>query len=292
MEPCAPRALDVGFGGAPHVDPCRPAPPPAARHSTIQPRTTVPEGVHVPTSERKSTRAGGSRTLSRGLLLLKALGEDAEGATVSSLAESTGLDRAVLYRLLDTLSTEGFVTRDPESRRYRLGLSMLELGVRAAQGLEVRRLAGPALRSLSDDTNETACLVVRDRDDVVVVEVIEPDGRFVQVNYRVGFRHPLGMAAHGKALLAFLPDGEKLNELRPVRQRGVAYTRDEIEPGASGVAAPVFDHTGRAVAAVGIVAPTARLPEPENVALRVLRSAREISERLGWRPRRPPEGTR
>jgi DNA-binding IclR family transcriptional regulator len=243
-------------------------------------------------ADRRPVRTGGSRTLSRGLVLLKALGQDADGSTVSGLAESTGLDRAVLYRLLDTLTEEGFVTRDPESRRYRLGLSVLELGVRAAQGLEVRRLAGPALRSLTDDTNETACLVVRDRDAVVVVEVIEPDGRFVQVNYRVGFRHPLGMAAHGKALLAFLPDGEKLNELRPIRQRGVAYTRDEIEPGASAVAAPVFDHTGRAVAAVGIVAPTARLPEPENVALRVLRSAREISERLGWRPRRPSEVSR
>ena len=254
-------------------------------------RAAAPERSPAP-DRGAATRGGGSRTLSRGLVVLKALGGDADGATVSSLSEATGLDRAVLYRLLETLAEEGFVTRDPESRRYRLGLSMLELGVRAAQGLEVRRLAGPALRALSDDTNETACLAVRDRDDVVVVEVIEPDGRFVQVNYRVGFRHPLGMAAHGKALLAFLPDGERLNELRPVRQRGVAYTRDEIEPGAAGVAAPVFDHTGRAVAAVGIVAPTARLPEPENVALRVLRSAREISERLGWRPRRPGDGGR
>ena len=94
------------------------------------------------TSERKVVRTGGSRTLSRGLVLLKALGHDAEGATVSGLADVTGLDRAVLYRLLDTLSEEGFVTRDPDTRRYRLGLSMLELGVRAAQGLEVRRLAG------------------------------------------------------------------------------------------------------------------------------------------------------
>ncbi|MGA0829810.1 MAG: IclR family transcriptional regulator [Nitriliruptoraceae bacterium] len=257
----------------------RRAEPTAAEPAAEPRRTAVEQGA--------AARASGSRTLSRGLVVLRALGGDADGATVSSLSEATGLDRAVLYRLLETLAEEGFVTRDPESRRYRLGLAMLELGVRAAQGLEVRRLAGPALRALSDDTNETACLAVRDREDVVVVEVIEPDGRFVQVNYRVGFRHPLGMAAHGKALLAFLPDGERLNELRPVRQRGVAYTRDEIEPGAAGVAAPVFDHTGRAVAAVGIVAPTARLPEPENVALRVLRSAREISERLGWRPRRP-----
>jgi DNA-binding IclR family transcriptional regulator len=260
---------------------------PAARRAEPTAAEPAAERRRTAVEQRAAARASGSRTLSRGLVVLRALGGDADGATVSSLSEATGLDRAVLYRLLETLAEEGFVTRDPESRRYRLGLAMLELGVRAAQGLEVRRLAGPALRALSDDTNETACLAVRDREDVVVVEVIEPDGRFVQVNYRVGFRHPLGMAAHGKALLAFLPDGERLNELRPVRQRGVAYTRDEIEPGAAGVAAPVFDHTGRAVAAVGIVAPTARLPEPENVALRVLRSAREISERLGWRPRRP-----
>lgn len=236
--------------------------------------------------KKKSRRSSGSRTLARGLSLLTALGDTQDGATVSGLAEATDLDRAVLYRLLDTLTAEGFVTRDPDTRKYRLGLSMLELGVRAAQGLEVRRLAGPPLRSLSEDTNETACLAVRDRDDLVVVEVIEPGDRFVSVNYRVGFRHPLGVAAHGRALLAFLPEGAREQSLQVVRQRGVAYTRDELEPGASGVAAPVFDHTGRAVAAVGIVAPTARLPEPETVALRVLRAAREISERLGWRPRR------
>jgi DNA-binding IclR family transcriptional regulator len=234
----------------------------------------------------KVKRSTGSRTLARGLSLLTALGEAPDGATVSGLADSTGLDRAVLYRLLDTLTGEGFVTRDSDTRRYRLGLSMLELGVRAAQGLEVRRLAGPPLRGLMEETNETACLAVRDRDDLVVVEVIEPGDRFVSVNYRIGFRHPLGVAAHGRALMAFLPEGAREPSLQSVRQRGVAYTRDELEPGASGVAAPVFDHTGRAVAAVGIVAPTARLPEPETVALRVLRAAREISERLGWRPRR------
>ena len=234
----------------------------------------------------RQRRSSGSRTLSRGLALLQALGEFAEGATVSALADATDLDRAVLYRLLETLTEEGFVTRDPDTRRYRLGLAMLELGVRAAQGLEVRRLAGPPLRSLMEDTGETACLAVRDRADLVVVEVVEAQDRFVQVNYRVGFRHPLGVSAHGRALLAFLPEGARDPALQPVRQRGVAFTRDELEQGASGVAAPVFDHTGRAVAAVGIVAPSSRLPEPESVALRVLRSAREISERLGWRPRR------
>ena len=129
----------------------------------------------------KKKRSTGSRTLARGLALLSALGDATEGETVSGLAEATDLDRAVLYRLLDTLTEEGFVTRDPETRKYRLGLAMLELGVRAATGLEVRRLAGPALKALSEETDETACLAVRDRDDLVVVEVIEPGDRFVPI---------------------------------------------------------------------------------------------------------------
>lgn len=243
-------------------------------------------GSKASSGKGKSKRSRGSRTLARGLALLGALGDAEDGDTVSGLADTTDLDRAVLYRLLETLSDEGYVTRDPDTRKYRLGLSVLELGVQAAQGLEVRRLAGPALQGLVEETGETACLAVRDRDDLVVVDVHEPPDRVVSINYRVGFRHPLGVSAHGRALLAFLPEGAKDAQLQSVRQRGVAYTRDELEAGASGVAAPVFDHAGKAVAAVGIVAPTARLPEPESVALRVLRSAREISERLGWRPRR------
>jgi predicted Zn-dependent peptidase len=62
---------------------------------------------------------------------------------------------------------------------------------------------------------------------------------------------------------------------------GGAITADEV--------VPMLEARLGAWKPAGIVAPTARLPEPENVALRVLRSAREISERLGWRPRRPSE---
>lgn len=231
-------------------------------------------------------RSVGSRTLARGLSVLQVLSEHTTGLTVSGLAEHTGLDRAVLYRLLDTLLEHGFVRRHATSRRYLLGVAVLELGVKAAQSLEVRRLAEESLHALSTDTGEVACLVVQDRSDVVVVAVSEPDDRFIQVNYRIGFRHPLGVSAHGKALLAFLPQGAKRTDLNAVRQRGVAFTRDEIEPGAGGVAAPVFGQHGGVVAAVGIVAPSSRLSEPDVLAIRVLRAAREISERLGWRPRR------
>src|SRR5687767_15865976 len=57
----------------------------------------------------ETLQASGSRTLSRGLAVLRCLGQSPEGATVAELSTATGLDRAVLYRLLETLADEGFV---------------------------------------------------------------------------------------------------------------------------------------------------------------------------------------
>lgn len=223
--------------------------------------------------------------------MLHALGNAADGATIAELAGSTELDRAVLYRLLDTLTTGGFVVRDPETRRFHLGVALVELGARASRGLEVRRLALPGMRALMEQCREAVCLAVRDRADVVVVDRLEPPGLFVRVGYHVGFRHPLRVGAHGRALLAFLDTGERAPlvahqprlaaELDACRARGFALSTDELERGASGVAAPVLNRTGRAIASVGVVAPSPRLPEPVTLAPRIRNLAAEISARLG-----------
>jgi DNA-binding IclR family transcriptional regulator len=231
-------------------------------------------------------RHEGSRTLSRGISVLRAIGEHPDGVTVSGISNQTGLDRAVIYRLLDTLLEEGFVDRGTDGRIYRMGLSMLELGVMASRSIEVRQLAGPSLQTLTDTTQATASLAVRDRDTLVVVSVVGPEQDTSDFYYHLGFRHQLGVAAHGKALLAFLPEGAAHPTLLQVRQRGVAFTRDELCPGVSSIASPVFDQSGSAVAAVGVVAPSEQLADADRVAIEVLRSARQISETLGWRPRR------
>lgn len=234
----------------------------------------------------------GSRTLSRGLTVLHALGGAPDGATIAELAGSTGLDRAVLYRLLETLTEAGFVVRDADTRRFHLGVALVELGARASRGLEVRRLALPGMRALMEQCREAVCLAVRDRFDVVVVDRLEPPGLFVRVGYHVGFRHPLQVGAHGRALLAFLESGERASlearqprlasELVACRSRGFALSTDELERGASGVAAPVLNRAGRAVASVGVVAPSPRLPDPVALGPRIRALAAEVSARLGY----------
>lgn len=245
-------------------------------------------------AETLSATVSGSRTLARGLAVLRYLGTTPDGATVAEIAAATGLDRAVLYRLLDTLASEGFVVRDLESRRFALGVALVELGARAGRGLEVRRLALPAMRGLMEQVREAVCLAVRDRTDVVVVDRVEPPGLFVRVGYHVGFRHPLSVGAHGRALLAFLESGDRdplvarhpalAGELEAGRRRGFAVSADELERGAAGVAAAILDRGGRPVASLGIVAPSPRLPDPTALGPRVAALAAEVSRRLGYDP--------
>src|SRR5699024_7954246 len=107
----------------------------------------------------------------------------------------------------------------------------------------------PAMKALVDQIGEAICLAVRDRTDVVVVERVEPPGLFVRVGYNVGFRHPLTVGAHGRALLAFFRRAEREDlsagdrwlqkELDATRARGFSLSSDELERGTSGVAAPV-----------------------------------------------------
>jgi IclR family acetate operon transcriptional repressor len=226
------------------------------------------------------------------LSVLQYLGTITDGATVAELSSATALDRAVLYRLLDTLADHGFVSRDPETRRFHLGVALVELGARAGRSLEVRRLALPAMRLLMEQVREAVCLAVRDRSDVVVVDRVEPSGLFVRVGYHVGFRHPLRVGAHGRALLAHLdgPEREQLlnghplaaAEVEATRSRGFAVSSDELERGACGVAAAIIDRAGRPIASLGIVAPSPRLPDPLTLGPRVRSLALEVSRRLGY----------
>jgi DNA-binding IclR family transcriptional regulator len=254
----------------------------------------VADGDAVRQLAPSGAETGGSRTLARGLAVLQALGAAADGATVAELAGVTRLDRAVLYRLLDTLTEAGFVVRDPDTRRFHLGVALVELGARASRSLEVRRLAAPAMRSLMDRASESVSLAVRDRSDTVVVDRLEPPGLFVRIGYHVGFRHPLHVGAHGRALLSHLDHGEQspfteryptlADELDACRRRGFALSSDELERGTCGVASAVLDRVGRPVASLGIVAPSPRLPDPAVLGPHVRAAALEVSRRIGYVP--------
>lgn len=243
-------------------------------------------------------RASGARTLGRGFDVLRAVGARADGATVAEVCSDTGLDRAVVHRLLTTLAERGVVTRDGGSRRFRLGVALIELGGQATRQLDIRRAAQASLRMLTDGTRESTCLAVRHGADAVVVDCLEAGGGWGRAPLPLGTRVPLRRLAHGRVMLAFdaeggapgpvagsraaFGDGEVDDGVAVVRQRGFGLGWDDIEPGLVEVAAPIRDAAGAAVAALGVIAPASRLADPARLGARVRTVAQEVSRRLGW----------
>jgi DNA-binding IclR family transcriptional regulator len=220
--------------------------------------------------------AEGSQTLERGLRVLRALGDEPAGLSVSELAKTLGTHRAGIYRLLAPLAGERLVERAANGR-YSLGAGLVELASRVRPRLQ--ELAAPELRRLADELAATAALTIRDGHEAVVAAVAEPRNADVHLVYRTGLRHALDVAAPGVAMLAAAPPrrGER-PAVREARKRGWAVTTGELLFGATGVAAPVVGAHGEAVAAVSAVWIEPRDERPAAVA--VVAAARAISAAL------------
>ncbi|WP_211349623.1 IclR family transcriptional regulator [Micromonospora pisi] len=180
-----------------------------------------------------------AQTLDRGLRLLHLVADAPGGLTVTEAANRLGVGRAVVYRLIGSLSQHGMVRRD-NSGRLRLGVGLLHLARRAQPLLAEGAL--PALRRLAEQAGATAHLTVVEGGEAVAIAVVEPSWTSFHVAYRTGYRHALDRGAAGQAILA-----GRAGQPDPVASSG------ELQPGAYGVAAPVLGVPGLE-ASVGVVA--------------------------------------
>ena len=180
-----------------------------------------------------------SQTLDRGIRVLMALAAAPQGLTVTALAETLGINRTVVYRLVSTLEQHSLVRRDGHGRLH-VGLGILHIAT-AVQPV-VRDVAIPVLRRMAERVGCTAHLTVAEGDEALALAVIEPSWTDFHVSYRVGARHPLDRGAAGKAILL----------LRQSSATPYAATAGELEAGARGLAAPIRGVEGLE-ASVGIV---------------------------------------
>ncbi|HZG56357.1 IclR family transcriptional regulator [Paenibacillus sp.] len=247
------------------------------------------------------------QAVDRALQLLELFDEQTKELKITEISARVRLHKSTVHSLLKTLQLRGYIEQDEDSGKYRLGMKLLERGQLLLQGLDLRGIAGPALRELSEATGQTAHLVVMDGPEAVYIDKVEGEKAAIRYS-RIGRRVPFHSSAVGKALAAYqspkrlerLLAGYRfekhtaatidsreafLAELERVRAEGVAYDREENEPGVLCAAAPIFDYAGDAVAAMSVSALAARIDAAElgrNVTL--LRAcARRISEKLGHR---------
>jgi DNA-binding IclR family transcriptional regulator len=240
------------------------------------------------------------------LQILEALAAFDKPATLQGLIEYTGLPKSSIYVILATLETLRYVERDA-ANTFRLGPKAIQFGAAATQSANLSQLFHQAARKIVEECGETVQLAILDQTEVIYV-AREDGTRQVQLVSRIGRRLPAHATGLGKAMLATLPD-ESFNslfahrqlttltphtitsvsqlkgELNLVRERGYAHDNQESAEGLQCLAAPIYDHTGQAIAAISVSFLSARAtPEHFHCILTSVKSAaQEISTGMGWR---------
>jgi DNA-binding IclR family transcriptional regulator len=215
-----------------------------------------------------------SQTLDRGLLCLELVAGSDRPLSVDATAETLGLHRSIVYRLLRTLELRHLVERNQDGD-YLPGpyLAVLSRGVRRS----LRAAATPALANLCDRLEMTAFLVVADGDEAVTIDSVEPTSLDAHVAYRPGTRHAIDRGAPGLALLAGRPPsaGER-REVTVARARGWAESEAEVITGMASIAAPIADQ-----GAIAVLWLAGNPVDTDDVAAEVVAAAAEVAHRLG-----------
>lgn len=246
--------------------------------------------------------------LAKGLRLLSLFTEQQPTWRVSDLAPAARMPLPTAYRVVVTLTDEGFLERMPNGD-YRPGVRVLTLGTAALRSLDLVEVATPHLQRLAEQIKETVNLCVLTGDRVLYLVRLR-NADLVTANIQVGSTLPAVHTSIGKLLLAHLDAGQlaaritdssfpsnrgpnarsTLAELRAdldkIKRNGWSVQDEEVAYGLRSVAAPVYDADGAVVAGANIAVQSgdwSRARLLRELKPRILRTCEEISALLGHR---------
>ncbi|WP_140636751.1 IclR family transcriptional regulator [Methylibium rhizosphaerae] len=166
-----------------------------------------------------NTRGDRNRSLERGIEILRAFRPGVDLMGNGELAERTGLSRATVSRLAQTLVDCGLLEHDRRRRAYRLAAPVLSLAHAMRSGSPVLAMAGPLMRSEAEKRKINVGLAVADRDEMVYLESVRYSRRVAWRNVVAGQRVPIELTSLGRAWLAAAPRDASRAVLEQVRAR-------------------------------------------------------------------------
>lgn len=227
---------------------------------------------------RESTKKGSApriQAITRaGHLLDLIAAQGPEGIGIAELSRQSGLHKTTAFHILATLEDLGFVSREQNSRKYRLGLKNLELGSVVRRQLQLRDLVYDSLLRLCSETRETVNFAQPLADRLMIIECIE-GSHGLRAAYYVGSHSHYHATACGKAMLAYLPEIQRRHicedrplpaltgstvtdvaalyaQLDSIRQGGPALDLEENEVGACCIGRAILSDSGNVLGAISI----------------------------------------
>lgn len=256
--------------------------------------------------EKEKGKTFFNRSLERALRILNTCSEG-PAFSLAQLSETLNLPRATVSRLCSTLISFGLLRQDPLSKQYSLGLRVLELAKSVSDSFSLRKIASPYLNALQAKIGKTIFLAVLDNDEVFYIDKIDDPGNPISFTSTVGTRRPAYWGMLGFVLMAYLPDKEIkrilhkqplkaftsksitkkedfIKWLGKVRSQGYVVDTEMAFDGITGIGTPIFDHTGKVIAALGVgfISSSVKKRELNKIIKETRTTAAAISRQLGY----------
>lgn len=224
------------------------------------------------------TRVAGDGTVGKALQVLEDVAAFGRPVRFSDVLAASDLPKPTLYRLIQTLSSQGMLDHDPETSTYAPGTRLVRLAHAAWRQSSLAQVSRPYLEMLSELTGETIHLAKLDSGQVLYLDKCNAD-QPVEMFSDAGKIGPAYCTGVGKAMLAFLPEDEArnligqqsfhkftnntltsaealLDELTQIRANGYGFDREEHEPTIICVSVPILSQTSRVLGAVSVTSTT------------------------------------
>ena len=235
--------------------------------------------------------------------VLQLISGTTHGYTLNEISKTLEIPRTTALRITQTLLNADFLAHN-EDGGFTLGTTLVQIGVKALDSIDIRGYARPVLKKLAQDTGESCHLAILSGDKSMLVEVADSPHP-VRIAARPGTLVELHCSATGKVFLAFnipeppifcrtlmlsphTPNTDStpravLASIELTRKQGYAIDDEEYLPGVRCIAAPVKNAFGKTIAAVGLTASTATFTKTKIPAMakKIKIAAADISANLG-----------
>ena len=247
----------------------------------------------------KNMKKYGAPSVKKAFEILRVLSSSKEGLGVSELARGLNIAKSTVHGMTSTLEELGAVTRDPHTKRYRLGLTLFELGRLAYSQIDLKTLARPIMEELMEKTQASVFLGILNWDHVTVLDIVE-SRQDLKITAPIGTTISLLAGAVGKVFLASMEEKQSqkiirskglirftkntivdpelyYQELENVRKKGYAVDDEEYILGVRAVASPIVG-LGQLMSAIWVVGFKASLSEKKMKA--VIKVTKEAAEAI------------
>jgi len=247
-------------------------------------------------------------SVAKALKMLEIIGNSGREVALTEVAKVLNMHKSTAFRLLSTLEINGFIFKNIDTGKYKLGLKILQLAGELLDNIELRKIARPIIEDLVEKCNETAHLVELEKNSIVYIDKVESTNT-IRLHSRIGFHGFPHCTSAGKVLLAHMSEKKLkklisemelpkktintitdpevlINHLAVVKQQGYAIDNIENEEGVRCVAAPVRNHLSQVIAAISVAGPSSRMKLDvieNNLKFDVMRAAEDVSRLLGYK---------